>query len=115
VYPVVHHAVMPGLAAGIGFLVNFHFGGRYKSGIDPGPALLVAGLIWDFFIAPVCVIAAFLFLPWMWALVVFPSLLFGTMLGGLFSRIIGDALATWLGFAAGLAVAVLEIWQYLSL
>jgi hypothetical protein len=109
---VVHHAVLPGLAAGLGYLVNFHFGGRYHSGIDPGPLLLITGLIWDVFIAPVCVIAAFVFLPWSWALLVFPSLLMGVLLGGLLSGVIGDAIAIPLGFAVGFVFAVFQIWQY---
>ena len=110
--PVWQHALFPGAVTGLGFLINSRIMSDSRQGAYPSPMALYVSLVWDLFVLPITLAASFAFLPWIWAVLVFPALLGGAMAGGLFSNYVEMTILGLLGILAGVAYSLFQIWTY---
>lgn len=110
---VMHDAVIPGVAVGLGYLATFRVAELRRKVLEPSWLLIGIALTWQCVILPLNIIGAFLNLPWTWALLVFPSILIGGIMGGRLVGWIGDKAGSYIGPLLGLASAINSILEYL--
>ena len=121
---IFYGAVIPGFGIGVGYLSTFYLTNSLPSLDQPhgllfefqrvsrsNPHFILAST-WQYVILPANVVVAFLYLPWYWALVVFPSILPGAIVGGILSNHIGDKNAAWIGPIIGLLIAGYKLITY---
>ena len=109
--PFWEHAVIPGTICGLGFLLNSQIMSQSKQGIDPTPAALYISLVWDFFILPVTIVSAFVFLPWLYSIAVFPIQLLAAGAAGLLTHVVDEILLSLLAIFFGAAYSLFQIWS----